>query len=119
MKIEIELPANSENKIKLNHHTVYKNRVGQWVVDFGCHYHKYLNVDYNTSTNAPNNRITDRIAHGFTVSTLDDEDALYIWLIPETEEESNEIEGVAAILPLKWAYSAVIVPFTDFEKTTK
>jgi hypothetical protein len=119
MKIEIEYPKNSAKSIVISSISFLKNRVGQWVVDFNCASHKYLNVDYNTSTNAPNNHITDRNAQGFTLATQDGSDAMYIWLIPENGKESIEVEGVAAILPLKWAYSAVIVPFTDFDKTLK
>lgn len=37
-----------------------------------------------------------------------------IFLIPETKEEQEEINGVFCVLPLKWQYQIVCVPFEHF-----
>lgn len=115
-----------ENPIKLENLRCFKNRHGQWCVEFSSVNHKYLCVNYNTSTNCVNEeRCEYGMAQGITIETGETfkndesefdwpEDSLIIWLVPESEQESDEISGVDAVLPSKWAYSICIVPFEDF-----
>lgn len=39
---------------------------------------------------------------------------LTLWLEPDTQEE-DMLRGVMAVLPLKWEYSLVIIPYADME----
>jgi hypothetical protein len=128
MKIFVEenpQPTLPEDKrIVLKNIEVYKNKKGQWCLAFKSENHKYLHVDFNISTNALGRKGDSEIerlkfsAQGFSIQTepYDNEDWDWktIFLVPESEEEYNEISGCAAILPTKWTYECVIVQFEDF-----
>ena len=113
-----------DKRIVLKNIEVYKNKKGQWCLAFKSENHKYLHVDFNISTNALG-RIgalqTEMLkfsAQGFSIQTgpynNEDWDWQTIFLVPESEEEYNAISGCAAILPTKWSYECVVVPFEDF-----
>jgi hypothetical protein len=130
MKIKLQENSlkdpNSETPLVLENIECCKNKHGQWCVSFGSKNHKYLYVDYNTSTNFIDEPLPVGLsAQGFTIETHEefkDDDcelnlpchSATLWLIPETKEECDELSGVAAICPTKWAYCACIVQFEDF-----
>ena len=122
--------TNPEEKIKLSGLRILKNSKGHWVVAFTSENHKYLAVKYNISGNAPGGehcKYDDgsyAYAHGFSIETCDTSDdtgtqmpldSCILWVIPETKKEQEELSGVAAILPTKWAYSCAIIPYSDIE----
>ena len=39
---------------------------------------------------------------------------MMIWLEPDTKEEADALNGMACILPSKWEYEIVIVPYDRF-----
>ena len=117
---------NLELPIILKNLKVAKNKKDQWIIRFSSENHKYLCVDYNCSTSHVEGKLCEHgMAHGFTIETDETyfseeskidfpEDSLTLYLIPESKEESDELSGVASILPLKHAYTACIVPYKDF-----
>ena len=117
---------NLELPILLMNLEVVKNNKGQWTIGFSSENHKYLCINYNCSTSHIEDEFCEHgMAQGFTIETHETyfperskidfpEDSLVLYLIPESKEESNELSGVAAILPHKHAYSACIVPYKDF-----
>ena len=130
MKIYVEdNPAQTlpeDKRIVLKNIEAYKNKKGQWCLSFGSVNHKYLEVEFNTSTNAlmsiddTGKAVFERIelyAQGFSIQTGDPCDGDWDWktifLVPESKEEYEEIQGVAAVLPTKWHYLCTIVPFSD------
>lgn len=131
MKIHIEgknlnnLP--DDKKIVLKDLKIFKNKHDQWCLSFGSENHKYLDVYYNISTTAlysPDDNDNEQLqripfsAHGFTIQAGEydngDWDWKNVYLVPESKEESDELWGVAAIMPAKWYYHCVIVRMEDF-----
>lgn len=116
---------NLELPILLKNLEVVKNKKSQWTIRFSSENHKYLCIDYNCSASHIKDELCEHgMAQGFTIETPETyfdeqskidfpEDSLILYLIPESEEESDELSGVAAILPHKHAYSACIVPYKD------
>lgn len=107
--------------ILIKNFSVGKNTKGQYVINFKTENHKYLNVEYNMSGSG---RIADgNWAYAITISTHEEyeDDGLKlpisrtnIWLEPDNEEEKKLIGGMMCILPEKWEYSLVLIPFEDF-----
>jgi hypothetical protein len=115
-----------DKRIVLKNIEAYKNKKGQWCLSFGSVNHKYLGVEFNTSTNAlmsidvMDKAVFERLeffAQGFSIETgnpsAGDWDWKTIFLVPESKEEYEEISGVAAVLPTKWHYLCAIIPFND------
>lgn len=118
--------------IKLKNVDLYKNEKGQLTVRFETVNHKYLNVRYSTISSR---RIEDDgkklWSSSIEIETLEkypfkDEKTgetlfnssvsqLTLWLEPDTEEEEDMLSGVMAVLPLKWEYSLVLIPYADME----
>jgi len=108
------------------------NADGAVAISFKTENHKYLDVQYRMSSSA---RIDEDYVNKpwgsqcIEISTYEEYQEgdygngtplmlpisrMNIWLEPDTKEEDAAISGVACILPAKWAYEIVIVPFEKF-----
>lgn len=114
--------------INIDDIAIGKNARGLLVVSILTPNHKYLNINYSMSTNAVGGAERSAwFSRGFQIQTHDevpysDEDpfmvpvsSLDLWLTPESDEEDESINGVAAALACKWQYDITIVPYKDFD----
>lgn len=99
------------------------NDKGQYCFNFKTENHKYLSIEYNTSRSSPNGRWEQGIGIS-TYEMYDDGDDIklpisrtHIWLQADTDEENELIRGMISVLPEKWEYSCVIIPYNDFYMT--
>lgn len=107
------------NPITVENFKIFKNRNSNWCYSFDTPDHKYL------VRGSEGLEREDRFLSFDTIDTslinLGGEDSEYpngsisIWLIPENEEEVEEIEGVTyCILPKGWGYNVIVVTEEDF-----
>jgi len=124
---------NAAKPIHIKNFRLGLNADGYVAISFATENHKYLDVCYNTWSSA---RIDEDYVEkpwgskAIRLSTHDEyQDGEYsvgdpmmlpisimsIWLEPDSKEEDAALNGVACILPTKWSYEIVIVPFSKFD----
>jgi hypothetical protein len=129
MKIKITEIDKEEGKtpIELENIKLSENKHGQIILSFNTKNHKYLDINYNTSSSHVDGEYCEFGSRGFVIETNDlfqpkelsfeiPESSLTLYLIPESDEEKQKLWGISAILPQKWSYVICIVPFEDFYK---
>ena len=122
----------AELPIKISNFDLSLNADGYVTLSFTTSNHKYLNVEYRTSSS----RRIDKdfknkpwCSEGIEISTCEEFKSgeyfdgapmmssvsrLMIWLEPDTQQEKEAICGVMCVMPTKWAYSMIIVPYDKF-----
>lgn len=122
----------AQKPIALSDINVELNEDGNVLITFKTNNHKYLNVEYNTSTSA---RIDEDYKNkpwsskGLEISSHEEYQAgdygdgkpmmlpisrMMIWLEPDTQEENDALSGIACDLASKWGYEIVILPYDKF-----
>jgi hypothetical protein len=115
--------------IKLEKFKFYLNEDGYAVISFDTKNHKYLDIDYNTSTNLRYDSDFEEFPfhpRGFSIRTHEKYrhetnltmlpvSRLMLWLEPDNEEEAEIIDGEVCILPSRGHYEIVIVPYSKFK----
>lgn len=118
--------------IAISNFSLDLNADGYVVLSFKTANHKYLDVQYRTSSSR---RIDEDYAskpwssQGIEISTHEEFQSgdygdgtaimspvsrLMIWLEPDTLAEKQAIGGVVCVLPTKWEYQIIIVPYDRF-----
>jgi hypothetical protein len=99
---------------------LYKNSYGRWCYSFDTHKQKFL-VRGDEGLKGVERYISfesiDRslVTHGEEYFTLPNS-SISIWLIPENDEEAEEIDNVTyCVLPKGWGYHVLLLPEEDFQ----
>jgi len=118
----------AQKQILLKGVSLDKNAKGQLVIQFNSENHKYLRCEFGIWTNQciEDDYETCKFgAKGLRISTFGkfkDEklgnsmrpiSSLTMWLEAESEEEEKLLNGQALIVPMKWNYVIVIIPWED------
>jgi hypothetical protein len=122
----------AELPIKISSFDLSLNEDGYAVLSFKSANHKYLDVEYRTSSSR---RIDEDYknkpwcSRGIEISTCEEFKSseysdgvpmmlpvsrLMIWLEPDTPAEEKAITGVMCVMPVKWAYEMIIIPYSKF-----
>jgi hypothetical protein len=122
----------AELPIKISDFDLSLNEDGYAVLSFKTANHKYLNVQYRTSSSRRMDEDYENkpwSSQGIEISTCEEFKSgeyydgapmmssvsrLMIWLEPDTQQEKEAIAGVLCVMPTKCAYQMIVVPYNKF-----